>query len=93
MTSPEVAAGLVMATDPRFAGVRRLDSNMIGTSAWWESAPRNGGGYVITVTIGWGDCPAGCISRHVWTFDVTGQGAVTMTGESGDPLPSGPLQT
>ncbi len=90
--TPEDAAALVLATDQRFQGVTKLNPDIIGASAWWTSEPRNGGGFVITVTIGWGDCPAGCISRHVWTYEVTGDGRVTLTGETGDPMPDAPLQ-
>lgn len=40
-------------------------------------------------SVGSGDCPAGCINRHYWTFRVFESGRVTFRGESGDPLPSG----
>lgn len=89
--SPEDAAALVIAADPRFAGTVRLDPGMIGASRWWEAEPLAGGGYRITVTIGWGDCPAGCINRHTWAFDVTADGQVTLIEEAGDPLPAGSL--
>jgi putative transposase len=35
----------------------------------------------------WGDCPAGCINKHFWEFQVTFDGAVRFTGSGGDPLP------
>ena len=89
VTTAEVAATLVIATDPRFAGAIRLTPELIGASRWWESSPLAGGGYTITLTLGWGDCPAGCIARHVWVFTVTGDGVVTRMGESGDPIPAG----
>jgi hypothetical protein len=34
----------------------------------------------------WGDCPAGCISRHRWILEIKA-GAATLVEESGDPLP------
>ena len=42
----------------------------------------------MKLTIGWGDCPAGCIERHVWTFDVDANGGLTLVSESGDEVPT-----
>ena len=39
------------------------------------------------MTNGWGDCPAGCINKHNWVFEVSAAGVVAPAGESGDPLP------
>jgi len=89
--SPEDAAALVIAADPRFAGTVRLSPDLIGASRWWEAESLDSGGYRIEVTIGWGDCPAGCINRHTWTFDVSAGGEVILVGEIGDPLPAGSL--
>jgi len=41
-----------------------------------------------TLTLGWGDCPAGCIYKHYWLFSVT-DGSVTLIDEGGDQLTSG----
>ena len=41
-----------------------------------------------TFSVGWGDCPAGCISRHYWNFNVHPDGTVEFTGSAGSPLPS-----
>jgi hypothetical protein len=86
--SPEDAAARVIATDKRFAGATELDPSVIGASKWWRATPTSDGGYTIAITLGSGDCPAGCISQHTWTFTVTADGSVTKTGESGDPLPT-----
>lgn len=91
VASPEAAAALVIATDPRFAGTIKLTPDIIGASRWWEAEPLARRGFRITVTIGWGDCPAGCIDRHTWTYDVSADGDVVFVGETGDPLPSGGL--
>ncbi|HUQ44933.1 MAG TPA: hypothetical protein VM451_11080 [Candidatus Limnocylindria bacterium] len=82
------AAALVIATNPLFAGTTEYSSEMIGASRWWKATPRAGGGYTIELTVGWGDCEAGCINRHVWTFDVTPEGSVAKVSESGDEVPS-----
>ena len=88
VASPEDAAARVIATDPRFAGATPLSPDLIGASKWWEATALPGGGYSIILTLGWGDCPAGCIERHTWTFTVAADGTVTPTGETGDPVPT-----
>jgi hypothetical protein len=88
VSTPAEAAALVIATDSRFAGTMPLTPDVIGASQWWIATPRADGGYTIELTIGWGDCPAGCIDRHVWTFEVDEQGAVELISETGDPVPS-----
>ena len=91
VSSPGDAASIVIASDPRFAGAIELTSDIIGASKWWTAEPLADGGYRIELTIGWGDCPAGCINRHVWTFDVDATGGLTLVSETGDPVPSGDL--
>lgn len=86
--SPEDAAARVIATDQRFAGAEELVPGVIGASKWWRATPIGVGGYSIAITVGSGDCPAGCITTHTWTFNVTAFGSITQTGESGDPLPT-----
>lgn len=88
ITSVQDAAARVAAFDQRFVGIAELDPNMIGASAWWTADPIADGGFRITFVVGWGDCPAGCIDKHQWIFDVTADGAVTLAGESGPPAPS-----
>jgi len=90
VASVDEAATIVIASDPRFSGVTKLDPNLIGANAWWEGEP-TATGYAIRITLGWGDCPAGCIYRHVWSYSVTPDGAVTLDSETGDPLPPGSL--
>jgi len=82
------AVAFVLDRDPRFAGIGPLDPNLIGQSAWYEVSPAVEG-WRITVTKGWGDCEAGCISRHSWVFEVDSTGTVTLAEELGDPLGSG----
>lgn len=43
--------------------------------------------YLLYVfTVGWGDCPSGCLSRHFWEISVEYDGSVTLLREYGDPL-------
>ena len=86
--TPADAAALVIATNPMFTGTTELQPEMIGASKYWKATPLDGGGYRIELTIGWGDCPAGCIEKHVGTYDVDASGGLTLVGETGDPVPS-----
>ena len=88
VSSPEAAAALVVASDPRFAGIGPKDPNVIGACCFWEASTARDG-YEVRVEIGWGDCPSGCINRHDWAFSVTTAGAVTLVSEAGPPVPSG----
>ena len=88
VSSAADAAALVIATDPRFAGAIQLTPDLIGGSKYWKAEQLPGGGYRIELTLGWGDCPAGCIERHVWTFEVDANGGVKLISETGDPVPS-----
>jgi hypothetical protein len=81
------AVSAVLAQDPLFRGLTPLDPDAIGRSGWYEVEPAADSGYVVRITLGWGDCPAGCINRHAWEYAVNSAGAVSLLGQSGDPLP------
>ena len=66
--------------------MRPRDIGSIGQSAWYEVRPA-GAGYVVTVSIGWGDCPAGCIERRTWVYSVSENGIVELVSTSGDDGP------
>ena len=84
----EDAVRLVKAANPRFASIVPLQPDLIGQSAWYEVSPGTVG-WQVQITIGWGDCQAGCISRHVWTYAVSPDGTVSLVNETGDvPVPS-----
>ena len=53
--------------------------------SWWDAEAVDGG-WRVTVEVGWGDCPAGCIDRHTWTWDVAADGRTAFGGETGTPL-------
>lgn len=86
--TPEAAWAAVVATEPRFANIQPQDPNLIGQSAWYEVMPASGvGAFIVRVTVGWGDCPAGCIDKHMWQFAVAPDGSVTLQSEEGDSPP------
>jgi hypothetical protein len=88
ITSSEAAAAAVIASDPRFAGLEAKNPDLIGQCCFYQ-VEQTAGGWKVSIEIGWGDCPAGCIEKHQWTFQVTPTGTVTMLSESGPPVPSG----
>jgi hypothetical protein len=81
------AVRLVLAQDGRFAGIGPADPDLIGQAAWYEVAT-TADGWQVRIRIGWGDCPAGCISQHRWVYAVSGSGEVSLVDEEGDPLPA-----
>lgn len=83
VTSPAQAATLVMASDPRFASLSPANSELIGGCCFYEAveAPP---GYQVTIELGWGDCPSGCINHHKWQFHVDPDGTISLIDESGD---------
>ena len=90
VTTPEAAAALVVAREPGFRGIGSKNPNLIGQCCWYEAAPSSTG-FDVTIVVGWGDCPSGCINRHVWRYAVTGTGGVSLTSEVGEPVPAGVL--
>lgn len=87
VTSPEEATARVQAEHPEFAGLGPLDPDLIGACCWSEAKAVEGG-YQVVFTVGWGDCPAGCINRHRWTFAVAPGGEVGLIGEEGPEVPA-----
>ena len=85
-TTAAEAAQLALAQQERFRGIGPLDENLIGQAAWYEVAAA-GDGWEVLIRIGWGDCPAGCIEEHRWTYAVTHDGGVRLISETGDVLP------
>ncbi|HEY3334923.1 MAG TPA: hypothetical protein VGK16_06745 [Candidatus Limnocylindrales bacterium] len=90
-TTAEAAAAAVAARSPLFDGIGPKDPDAIGASAWWTAVPFDGttppSAWTVTYEVGWGDCQAGCIDRHTWTYLVERDGTVTLQQETGSPLP------
>lgn len=89
VTTPEGAVAAVIAREPRLTGITELDPDLIGQGSFYEVVPASGvGAFVVNVTVGWGDCQAGCISRHEWLYAVQPDGTVTLQSEGGDAVPN-----
>lgn len=85
-TTAADAVRLALAQQDRFSGIGPLDETLIGQAAWYEVAPA-GDGWEVLIRIGWGDCPAGCINQHRWTYAVGHDGSVELVNEEGDAPP------
>jgi len=79
------AMAAVRTRSPLFDGIERRNRDLIGQGSWWDAEPVEGG-WRVTVEVGWGDCQAGCIDRHTWTYLVEQDGTVAFQGETGLPL-------
>ena len=89
VTTKQEAVDAVIAQEPRFLHITEKDPDMIGQSSWYEAKPASGvGAFIVTMRVGWGDCPSGCIDQHVWTYAVAPDGAVTLQNESGSDPPA-----
>jgi hypothetical protein len=89
VTTPEGAIAAVIAREPRLTGITELDPNLIGQGTFYEVTPASGvGAFLVAVTVGWGDCQAGCIDEHEWLYAVQPDGTVILQSESGEPVPN-----
>ena len=89
--TPAEAHEAVLATGAPFDDFVFLDGGLIGASQYFEVKSDLGSGatWVVTYTHGWGDCQAGCISRHTFVYlvdPVTGD--ATFDRQEGDALPA-----
>jgi hypothetical protein len=76
---------LLTAASPSIVGA---DGNgAIGDGNQITRTTADGGKRIYAFSVGWDDCPAGCISRHTWTVTIAADGGITVA-ESGNPLPA-----
>ena len=89
--TPDAAAAAVAARTPLFGGIGPRDAAVIGQATWWEAtraeAAKPPTNWRVVFRVGWGDCPAGCIDEHAWTYEVAFDGPVTFQSETGPALP------
>ena len=91
------AARTVADAVPLFEGIGPKDPNLIGQAAWYEATPDEAAKppvpWTVTFRVGWGDCPAGCIDEHTWTYEVGVDGSVSFASESGSAVPPAVFET
>ncbi len=86
VTTPEAAVDRIIALEPRLAGIAAQDPDTVGASSWYVATPTDDG-FDVEVYVGWGDCMAGCIEDHTWTYSVTRDGEVELVSEEGQAVP------
>lgn len=79
----------MIASDARFKGVEKKNPDLIGACCFYEATATGGGSFAVTIEVGWGDCPSGCISSHRWFYVVNQDGAIALLREEGEPVPPG----
>jgi len=81
--TPSQAAAVVFASNPLFssmtpptgfAGVGRTTS---------YTATTGDNEFLVSVTMGSGDCQSGCINQHTWNYSVSYDGKVALVNEQG----------
>jgi len=92
VTNDRIAAYRIGLENPLLAGVRQREADAVGQPAWWEGK-ETADGWQLVYTIGWGDCLAGCIERHTFTYDVARDGTVALVDEGGDAIPAAVRET
>lgn len=82
------AVRAVVAHEPRLTGLTARDPDAIGQASWYEVAQASGvGAYIVSIRVGWGDCPSGCIDEHTWTYAVQPDGTLQLQDQAGPPVP------
>ena len=84
VTSEAQAAALVFAANPLFSSITPVSPGLAGGSTSYQAA-QSADGYTVSVSIGSGDCQAGCINQHTWSYSVSNGGALKLVSEQGDP--------
>ena len=86
----------VRARTPYFDAIAPKDPNRVGQAQSWTATPSDAAtppaAWDVTVEVGWGDCPAGCIDRHQWRWRVASEGTVTFVAETGPGVPDAQLE-
>lgn len=89
VTTEAQAIARVIAHEPRLTGITKRDPDAIGQASWYEVQPASGvGAFVVSVRVGWGDCPAGCIDEHTWVYAIGPDWSVTLQSEGGPDVPA-----
>jgi hypothetical protein len=91
ITTSEEAHAAVLAAGAPFAEFVPLTDDLIGADSWYQAKGEAGSDapWAVVYTYGWGDCSAGCISTHTFTYLIDPlTGAATLDSHQGDALPA-----
>lgn len=72
----------------KIGGVLEAHPSPTGGDGSDITASRAAAHWMLEYSLGFGDCPAGCISRHFWSFRVHPNGLVEFAGSGGPPPPA-----
>ena len=89
--TPAEAHEAILATGAPFGDFAFLNGGLIGASQYYEvkGEPGSAASWIVTYTYGWGDCQAGCISRHTFIYQVDPvTGDALFDRQEGDALPA-----
>jgi hypothetical protein len=87
--SADEALAAILAAGGPFDGFIAESDELIGASATYAAEGDSEQGWTIDFTYGWGDCQAGCISAHTFSYAVDAMsGEVSYAGHEGDELPT-----
>ena len=89
ISTAEQANEAVLATGAPFGDFVLLTPDLIGASEYYEVKGEAGSDaiWIVIYTYGWGDCQAGCINSHSFTYQVDPTtGEATFNDHSGDAL-------
>src|SRR5690242_10180841 len=67
VATADAAAAQVLTQLGRWPGLGPFDPNAIGQCCGYR-VTASPAGWAVTIEVGWGDCPAGCINRHEWRY-------------------------
>ncbi|MGD2067600.1 MAG: hypothetical protein PVI57_02870 [Gemmatimonadota bacterium] len=84
----ELDAGALALRFRAVPGVEYAEANGVAGDGNDIRSRNEDGALVLDFSVGFGDCPAGCIGRHTWSFRVR-NGVAEFLGSSG-PLPPAP---
>jgi hypothetical protein len=68
-------------------GILHAEPNGLGGDGADITGEHDADGVTLRFSVGWGDCPSGCIHRHTWTFHVGLSGTVSLVSITGSSLP------
>jgi hypothetical protein len=96
--STKHTATLLSSQSRNIAGLVHLFEAIEGMTSVYSDGPVGGGPDInvwsgentwrVDYSLGWGDCPSGCINQHAWSFSVSYDGYVDHLGSSGPDIPS-----
>jgi hypothetical protein len=89
--TPAEAHEAILDTGAPFEDFAFLGDGLIGASQYYEvkGEPGSAASWIVIYTYGWGDCPAGCISRHTFVYQVDPvTGEVRFDRQEGEALPA-----